>query len=233
MAAKLVTDHNPKSRPMPAKKKSTSKAWIDVTAPLHAGTPHWPGDPDPKFERLSRIEDGAVCNVSKLSMSVHTGTHMDSPYHFLADGIGMDQMPLDATVGPCRVIEVRDSESIKVKHLKPLKLRKGERLLIKTFNSIRCWEDGKFHKDFVYISQDAAAFMVERGIRTIGVDYLSVGGFFKDGVETHHHLLRACIWIIEGLNLSKVKPGKYDLNCLPLRIVGCDGSPARVLLRPR
>jgi len=130
MAAKLVTDHNPKSRPMPAKKKSTSKAWIDVTAPLHAGTPHWPGDPDPKFERLSRIEDGAVCNVSKLSMSVHTGTHMDSPYHFLADGIGMDQMPLDATVGPCRVIEVRDSESIKVKHLKPLKLRKGERLLI-------------------------------------------------------------------------------------------------------
>jgi len=75
--------------------------------------------------------------------------------------------------------------------------------------------------------------MVERGIRTIGVDYLSVGGFFKDGVETHHHLLRACIWIIEGLNLSKVKPGKYDLNCLPLRIVGCDGSPARVLLRPR
>lgn len=218
---------------MLAKKKLSTSKWIDVTAPLHAGTPHWLGDPDPKIDRTSRIEDGEVCNVSFMQMSVHTGTHMDSPFHFLADGIGMDQMPLDATIGPCRVVEVRDKESIKVKHLERLKLRKGERLLIKTINSKRCWKDGKFYKDFVYISQDAAAYMVERGIRTIGVDYLSVGGFFKDGVETHHHLLRASIWIIEGLNLSKIKPGKYDLNCLPLRIVDCDGSPARALLRPR
>jgi len=219
---------------MPTQKKpAASKVWIDVTAPLHTGTPHWPSDPDPKFERISRIEDGAVCNVSMMHMSVHTGTHMDSPLHFLADGIGMDQMPLDATIGPCRVVEVKDRESIKVKHLNPLKLRRGERLLIKTVNSKHCWNDGKFHKDFVYISKEAAAYMVERGIRTVGVDYLSVGGFFKDGVETHHHLLRARIWIIEGLNLSQVKPGRYDLNCLPLKTLNCDGAPARALLKAR
>ena len=215
---------------MPAKTKS---AWIDVTAPLHAGTPHWPDQPDVKLERVVSMADGAVCNVSMLHMSVHTGTHMDSPLHFVADGIGMDQMPLDATVGPCRVVEVKDKESIKVKHLKPLNLRKGERLLIKTINSKRCWKDGKFVEDFVYISQDAAAYLVERGIMTVGVDYLSVGGFFKDGVETHHHLLRACVWIIEGLNLSIVKPGKYDLLGLPLKTLNCDGAPARVILKRR
>jgi arylformamidase len=216
---------------MPAKKKPSP--WIDVTAPLHAGTPHWPDQPDVKLERMVSMDDGAVCNVSMLHMSVHTGTHMDAPLHFVANGIGMDQMPLEATIGPCRVVEIKDKESIKVKHLKPLKLRQGERLLIKTINSKRCWNDSKFVEDFVYISQDAAAYMVEHGIMTVGVDYLSVGGFFKDGIETHHHLLRACVWIIEGLNLSKVKPGKYDLLCLPLKTLNCDGAPARVLLKAR
>ncbi len=216
---------------MPAKKKPSP--WIDVTAPLHAGTPHWPDQPDVKLERMVSMDDGAVCNVSMLHMSVHTGTHMDAPLHFVANGIGMDQMPLEATIGPCRVVEIKDKESIKVKHLKPLKLRQGERLLIKTINSKRCWNDSKFYEDFVYISQDAAAYMVEHGIMTVGVDYLSVGGFFKDGIETHHHLLRACVWIIEGLNLSKVKPGKYDLLCLPLKTLNCDGAPARVLLKAR
>jgi arylformamidase len=216
---------------MPAKKKPSP--WIDVTAPLHAGTPHWPDQPDVKLERMVSMDDGAVCNVSMLHMSVHTGTHMDAPLHFVANGIGMDQMPLEATIGPCRVVEIKDKESIKVKHLKPLKLRQGERLLIKTINSKRCWNDNKFVEDFVYISQDAAAYMVEHGIMTVGVDYLSVGGFFKDGIETHHHLLRACVWIIEGLNLSKVKPGKYDLLCLPLKTLNCDGAPARVLLKAR
>jgi len=216
---------------MPAKKKPSP--WIDVTAPLHAGTPHWPDQPDVKIERMVSMDDGTVCNVSMLHMSVHTGTHMDAPLHFVADGIGMDQMPLDATIGPCRVVEIKDQESIKVKHLKPLNLRKGERLLIKTINSKRCWNDGRFVEDFVYISQDAAAYLVERGIMTVGVDYLSVGGFFKDGVETHHHLLRACVWIIEGLNLSKVNPGKYNLLCLPLKTLDCDGAPARVVLSRR
>ncbi len=216
---------------MPAKKKTSP--WIDVTAPLHAGTPHWPDQPDVKLERMVSMDDGAVCNVSMLHMSVHTGTHMDAPLHFVANGIGMDQMPLEATIGPCRIVEIKDKESIKVKHLKPLKLRQGERLLIKTINSKRCWNDSKFYEDFVYISQDAAAYMVEHGIMTVGVDYLSVGGFFKDGIETHHHLLRACVWIIEGLNLSKVKPGKYDLLCLPLKTLNCDGAPARVLLKAR
>jgi arylformamidase len=179
------------------------------------------------------MEEGAVCNVSMLQMSVHTGTHMDAPLHFVADGAGMDQMPLDATVGPCRVVEIEDRESVKVSDLVALRLRKGERLLIKTRNSARCWNDSGFIEDFVYISRDAAAYMVERGIRTVGVDYLSVGGYFQDGLETHHHLLRASIWIIEGLNLAGVEAGSYDLVCLPLKILDCDGAPARALLRAR
>lgn len=218
---------------MPVKKRSNRREWIDVSVPLKNGMAHWPGDPDPSFTKLMKMNDGEMCNVTRFNASVHTGTHMDAPYHFLNDGIGMEQWPPESTIGPCRVIEVRDKESIKVRHLEPLGLRKGERLLIKTPNSKRCWNDDKFHNDFVYISKEAAAFMAERRIRTIGVDYLSVGGFYNDMVQTHQNLLRAEIWIIEGLNLSKIKPGKYDLNCMPLKLAGSDGSPARALLRPR
>jgi arylformamidase len=130
------------------------------------------------------------------------------------------------------VIEVKDKVSIKPRHLEPHKLRAGERILFKTRNSSRCWKTNGFVKDFVYISQEAAAHLVERGVQTVGVDYLSVGGFFKDGVETHVIMLGAGVWILEGLNLEKVKPGRYELVCLPLRIAGCDGAPARAILRP-
>jgi len=156
---------------------------------------------------------------------------MDSPLHFIKNGKTMDALPFDATVGPCRVIEVKDSEAIKVEHLKGQRLKAGERILFKTRNSKRSWKTDEFDKDFIYISKEAAAFLVKAKIRTVGVDYLSVGGYYKDGIETHLEILGAGIWIIEGLNLEKIKPGRYELMCLPVKMQGCDGAPARALLR--
>jgi arylformamidase len=156
---------------------------------------------------------------------------MDAPIHFFRTGKGIDTMPLTATIGRARVIEIRDPESIKPEELRPHGIKRGERVLFKTRNSARCWQSDDFVEDFVYISQEAARYLAAQQVQTVGVDYLSVGGFFKDGVETHHALLEAGIWIMEGLNLSNVEPGIYELICLPLKIEGSDGAPSRPILR--
>jgi len=208
-----------------------TEAWIDVSVPLRTGMVHWPDNPPVSIERLLDIERGDVANVSKLSMGAHTGTHMDAPIHFFRTGRGLDTMPLTATIGRARVIEIRDPESIKPEELRPHRIQRGERVLFKTRNSARCWQTDDFVEDFVYISQEAARYLAAKQVQTIGVDYLSVGGFFKDGVETHHALLEAGIWIIEGLNLANIAPGMYELVCLPLKIQGSDGAPSRAILR--
>jgi arylformamidase len=206
--------------------------WIDISVPLYNGMAHWPGDPVFRGSRAKSIEQGDVCNLTEVSTCVHTGTHMDAPRHFIKDGVGMEKMPLEAVIGRCRVVEIKDREAIKPGELKPLRLREGERVLFKTRNSTRAWKKKEFVKDFVYVSKEAAQFLVDRGVQTIGVDYLSVGGFYKDGPETHRILLGAEVWIIEGLNLAKIVPGQYELFCLPIKIVGSDGAPARAVLRP-
>ena len=124
-------------------------------------------------------------------------------------------------------------DALRPAHLERHGIRAGERLLIKTRNSARCWTTDAFVEDFVYISAEAARWLAARRVRTIGVDYLSVGGYKKDGRETHQALLGAGIWVIEGLNLDRVGPGPVDLICLPLKLVGTDGAPARALVRPR
>ena len=207
-------------------------SWIDVSVPLHDGMVHWPDNPPVSIQRAMAIDRGDLCNVSKMSLGVHTGTHMDAPIHWIPGGAGIDAMPLDATMGPARVIAIQDSVSIKPEELRPHDIQRGERVLFKTRNSERCWTTDAFVEDFVFISHEAAHYLVESGIRTVGVDYLSVGGYTMDGPETHRALLEAGIWIIEGLNLSPVTPGAYELICLPLRIAGADGAPARALLRP-
>jgi arylformamidase len=158
---------------------------------------------------------------------------MDAPAHFVRGGAGIDTLPLDTAIGAARVIAIRDSESIKPEELRRHRLRRGERVLFKTGNSARCWDKDSFVEDFVYISAPAARYLAERQVRLVGVDYLSVGGFRADGAETHQALLRAGIWIIEGLNLSGVQPGRVQLVCLPLKIAGADGAPCRAILRPR
>jgi arylformamidase len=205
--------------------------WMDISVPLRSGMVHWPDNPPVDIERAMDINRGDVCNVSKMSLGVHTGTHMDAPIHFLANGIGIDQMPLTAAVGRARVIEIADPVSIKPGELATHSIQRGERVLFKTLNSPRCWQTDDFVEDFVYVSHEAAAYLATIGAQTVGVDYLSVGGAQIDGPQTHQALLEAGIWIIEGLNLAQAQPGIYDLICLPLRIVGGDGAPARAMLR--
>jgi arylformamidase len=194
-----------------------ANGWIDVSVSLRSGMVHWPDNPPVRIERALNIEHGDVANVSEISMGAHTGTHMDGPLHFVREGKGLDEMPLEATMGLARVIEVSDPESIKPDELDPHGLRRNERILFKTQNSARHWSTEDFIKDFVYVSQEAARYLADRGIRTVGVDYLSVGGFRKDGEETHQALLEAGIWVNEGLDLSEVEPGEYELVCPPIK----------------
>ena len=206
--------------------------WIDVSVGLRSGMVHWPGDPEVKIDRMLKIESGDDCNVSTIFMSLHTGTHIDSPYHFVKSGEAIHELPLSAVIGKARVIEITDSESIKPEELRLHRVRKGERILFKTLNSKRCWKSDKFVEDFVYISTESLKYLVDRKVRTIGVDYLSVGGYNKNINQVHEVLLKAGIWIIEGLDLSSVKEGYYELICLPIKVEKGDGAPARTVMRP-
>lgn len=205
--------------------------WIDISAPLHNGMVVWPGDAP--FERTSTLEiaNGDECNLSQISSTAHIGTHIDAPRHYLEGAAGIETMPIAASIGRARVIEIHDPEAIRTSELEPHRLAKGERALFKTRNSEHCWETDHFQKKYIYITPEAAHYLAERGVQTVGVDYLSVGGFESGGPETHRILLQAGIWIIEGLVLEHVEPGEYELVCLPLKIIGGDGAPARAVLR--
>ena len=205
--------------------------WIDISAPLRPGMVVWPGDAP--FERSDtlRIADGGVCNLSRISTTAHIGTHMDAPRHFLEGAAGMESLPLGAVIGPARVIRIQDPEAIPVAELEPHGLVQGERVLFKTRNSEVCWNTDHFQSKFIYIPPETAHFLVERGVQTVGIDYLSVDAFDSQDAPTHRILLKAGVWIIEGLMLGHVEPGRYELVCLPLKITGGDGAPARAALR--
>ena len=206
--------------------------WIDISIPLRDAMVHWPSDPPVSIKRVKNIEQGDTANLSLISMGAHSGTHIDAPIHFLKQGQGVDNIPIDTLVGRARVIEIRDPESIKPEELVGHRIRRGERILFKTRNSSHVWQKDEFVEDFVFVADAAADLLVDSGVRLIGVDYLSVGSFKHGGSYAHKTLLSGGIWTIEGLNLSKLTPGKYDLICLPLRIVAGDGAPARAILRP-
>ena len=193
---------------------------------------HWPDNPGITIEPSLCLAHGDVCNVSKLTLGSHTGTHVDGLRHFIKDGLGIDAMPLEATIGRARVIAIQDSESIKVEEIEPHNLQAGDRILFKTLNSQRCYATDEFVEDFVYISTAAAQYLAQRKVRTVGVDYLSVGGYQGNVVEVHQALLGAGIWVIEGLNLAAVEPGEYELICLPIKLENGDAGLARAILRP-
>jgi arylformamidase len=205
--------------------------WIDISVPLRNGMVTWPGDAP--FERSPTLQmaAGGSCNLSQISTTTHIGTHMDAPLHYLAGAAGIETMPISASIGRARVIEIRDREVIRTSELEPHHLAKGERVLFKTRNSGHCWKTDHFLKKYIYIEPQAARHLVECRVQTVGIDYLSVGAFEDGGPETHRILLEAGIWIIEGLQLEHVEPGEYELVCLPLKIIGSDGAPARAVLR--
>ena len=203
----------------------------DVSVAMRDGMPCWPGDPAPRVEQVMSMDRGDMCNVTRLNISAHTATHMDAPRHFVNSGVGIDQSDLDALIGVARVVEIHDPLAIRRAELEKLVPKASERLLFKTRNSQVAWDYPGFFEDFVYIADEGARYLVECGVRTVGVDYLSIGGYQHDTVETHVTILGAGIAVIEGLNLKDVEPGEYELICLPLKIAGADGAPARVVLR--
>ena len=212
--------------------ESEAAGWIDVSVTVRSGMPHWPDNPPIIMERVMDLSRGDAANVSHLAMGVHSGTHMDGPVHFIHEGPGLDEMPLSATMGEARVIEIENPREITADELARHELRAGERILFRTSNSIRCWRAASFVEDFVYISEPAARHLAQARVRTVGVDYLSVGGYREDGALIHRILLDAGIWIIEGLDLSPVTGGRYEMICLPVKLHGSDGAPARAILRP-
>jgi len=203
----------------------------DISLPISSQLPTWPGDPIVKLGRVQEIESGDDFNVTHMAMSVHTGTHVDAPNHIFSNGVPIDKVKLNSLNGPAHVVDFPETDLITSRNLEAAHLPShAQRALFKTRNS-RLWERGdeEFHPDFVALSPDAAKYLVDRGIKLVGVDYLSVAPF-TEPKPTHEILLKAGVIIVEGLDLSKVKPGTYTLHCLPLKIIGAEGAPARAIL---
>ena len=205
----------------------------DVSVLISKDLPVWPGDPGISITLASSLNQGDDANVTRLSMGVHTGTHIDAPFHFEAEGMTIDQLQIDTLIGPCQVFELPEIKGgIGPDDLQRLDFKGTTRVLFKTRNSI-WWETGerKFQKEFVYITEEGAKLLIAHGVKLVGIDYLSVEKFGSSAYATHHLLLRNQVVIVEGLNLSGIDAGEYELIALPLRLKGSDGSPARVILR--
>jgi arylformamidase len=202
----------------------------DISLTLRARMPVYPGEAAPLLEPTSHMDRGDSYNVSRLTISTHTGTHIDAPRHFLPGGASVDQIPVDALVGPALVVEMAVDQEITAADLEAMAIPPGtERLLFKTRNS-RLLDDEGFHSDFVYLTLDAVHWLVERGVRLLTIDYLSVERMDAEPNVVHQTLLRAGVVIVEGADLRQVAPGSYLLACLPLKIEGADGSPVRAVL---
>ncbi len=203
----------------------------DVTVPLAAGMSTYPGDPPFVLESVQRLGDSPY-ELSRLALSTHTGTHVDAPSHFIPGGASVDQLPLEILLGKARVVELLVRETVGRVDLEALDLRDDLRVLLKTRMSGQLLKPG-YHQDHVHLSEDAALYLAQAGIKLVGIDYLSVDRFGSTDFPAHRALLGAGVIVLEGLDLSEVEPGEYEMACLPLRIAGADGAPARVVLRSR
>ena len=199
---------------------------IDVTVPIRAEMPIYEGNPGVRLTRVQAIEDGDAANLSELELGVHTGTHVDAPLHFIERGDGVETLPLEVLIGPAEVVDATSLDGpIDAESLGRLDLPKyAERLILKTRNS-ELWARSEFTRDFIRLTDAGARMLIGRGVRLVALDYLSIGDR-----DAHRVLLGSGIVALEGLDLREVEPGPYELLCLPLRLVGADGAPARVVL---
>jgi len=193
---------------------------IDISVPIRTGMITYPGDPDVRLERVTSIGAGAQANISKLDFGVHTGTHVDAPLHFIEGAAAADELPLDVLNGPCEVITVEQLDAAAAESIP----EGVERVLFRTPNS-ELWAQDTFPDEFERLNGAAAEALVARGVKLVGVDYLSVGD-----EDAHHVLLGAGVVPIEGLDLRGVAAGPYELHCLPHKLAGSDGAPARAIL---
>lgn len=203
----------------------------DISVAVTPELATWPGDPKIIIDRFSKIEAGDDANVSRISFCVHSGTHVDAPNHFIAEGITVDLLPLEDLIGNVQVFELPDSiDRINKDVVSSCSIKPNiTKVLFKTRNS-QFWENlDRFRPDFVAISADGAEALVEKGVRLVGVDYLSVAPF-DDPTPTHQILLSHQVIALEGINLSNVPAGTYQLICLPIKLAGSDGAPARAVL---
>ena len=211
------------------------EGWYDISVPIKQGMSYLILDPvPPKIYRLHDAELGSKVTISMLEILTHTCTHLDAPLHFIRGGSTISDMRLDAVVGPCRVIEIKDKETIKVSELEKHDIKEGERLLFKTRNSPMTYAGEQFVEDYVYLEGDAADYLAEKKIVLFGLDNITIG-YFRDEesiIKTHRALLEAGIYILEDCALGDVPPGEYELLCLPLLIYKGDAAPCRAILRP-
>ena len=205
---------------------------IDISLDISNDTASFPGDPKVEVKRIFDIKKGDIATVSKLSLSSHTATHIDAPAHFIKDGLTVDKLPLEHLVGKVKVFEVPEGNEITRSFLEKKHIEKEKAIFFKTKNSqyIRL---NKFYEKYVSLSLDAADYLIEKGVKVVGIDYLSIEEFGSEDYSVHKSLLSNGIIIIEGLNLLDVSEGEYEFIALPLRIKGCDGAPARVVLIER
>jgi len=205
---------------------------FDISVTISSDLPTWPGDPGLELKQFESMDKGSRTNCTSICTSVHLGTHVDAPHHFLNDGRTVEQLSLEVLTGPCYVLQLPDGvEAITSEVLDRSEIAPDmKRILFGTRNS-HLWAKGekKFQTDYVAITEDGAEWLVEHGVQLVGVDYLSVAPY-EDSHPTHTVLLKAGIVVVEGLNLSKVMRGFYELYCLPLKIAGSDGAPARAIL---
>jgi arylformamidase len=215
--------------------------WIDITLPLNDKIPVLTlGDggagpvPDPKVYRFFDVEKGDKVTMSRIEMASHDGTHIDAPFHFIPGGMTIDNMPIETTVGPARVIEIKDEKQITVAELEPYDIKEGERILFKTKNSPRAYAEQRYTGDLVTISLEAARYLVSKKIRLFGMDYLTIADVNSSELinDVHKTFLSNGIFILEALNLDGVAPGDYDLICLPIRLEKGDAGPCRAVIRP-
>ncbi len=203
----------------------------DVTVPLAAGMPLYPGDPEVIVEPKKRLRDGDPYNLTYYGFGSHSGTHIDAPYHFDERGTTVDELPLELLIGRTRVIEFTSAGGIDAESLREHDLGDVVRVLFKTRNSYLWEKEQTFVQNYVHLTEAAAQYLVESGLKVVGIDYLSIDGYPSTGLTVHRILLENGVIIIEGLNLREVEPGDYEMICLPMKIKGGDGAPARVVLR--
>jgi GntP family gluconate:H+ symporter len=231
----LVTGCAPPAPRVEARELS-AQGWIDVTATLDpARTPVYEGDAPMRFDFLKDMRKGDKFTLSVYSMGAHSGTHIDAPMHFIADGAPVDQIALDPLIGAARVIEIPDSiQAIDATELNRHDWRGVKRVLFRTRSTLRGWMGSShFHRDFAYIAPDAAQLLADAGVVLVGVDYISAEQFGAPAPRTHQILLGRGIPIVEGLDLRPVPAGDYDVIVLPLKVAGHEGAPARAIVRKR
>jgi len=211
-------------------------AWLDATVTLDpATTPVYEGDAPMRFEFLKDMRKGDAFTLSVYSLGAHSGTHIDAPMHFVANGASIEQIPLDRLIGPARVIEIPDNvQAIDAAELGRHDWRGAPRILFRTRSSIHGWMTAPaFHRDFAYIAPDAAQLLADANVQLVGIDYLSAEQFGAPAPRAHQILLGKGIPIVEGLSLVAITPGDYDLIVLPMKVGGHEGAPARAVLHRR